>query len=90
MKKPVILGIVFVVIILTVIIYSSMNLSKFKVEVCMQYNGSTNCRVASGANRDDTLRTAVTNACGGIAQGMTESMQCQNTQPVSVRWIKEE
>ena len=89
MKKPVVVAILFVVVVLTVIVYSTLNLAKFKVEVCMQYNGATSCRTASGATRDETLRTAVTNACALIASGMTESGQCERSQPVSVRWLRE-
>jgi hypothetical protein len=81
---------IFIVIILTVIVYSTLNLAKYKVEVCMEYNGATNCRAASGSTRQDTLRTAVTNACATIASGVTESQQCEHSEPVNVRWIKSE
>ena len=90
MKKPVLAGIIFVVIILAVIVYSTMSLAKYKVEVCMQYNGATSCRAASGSTRQDTLRAAVENACATIASGVTETMQCQRSEPVNVRWIKGE
>ncbi len=88
MKKPVLFAILFVLAILGVIIYSTMNLAKYKVEVCMQYNGATNCRAASGSTREDTLRAAVQNACATIASGVTQSMQCERSEPVNVRWIK--
>ncbi len=90
MRKPVIAGILFVVVVLTVIIYSTLSLAKFKVEVCMQYNGATSCRTASGATREDTMRTAVNNACATIASGVTETGQCERSQPVSVHWIREQ
>ena len=90
MRKPVLLGIVFLVIILTIVVYSTLNLAKFKAEVCMQYRGSTSCRTASGSTREDTLRTAVTNACATIASGVTETQQCERSQPVSMRWIREQ
>jgi hypothetical protein len=90
LKKPVLAGIIFVVIILAVIVYSTMSLAKYKVEVCMQYNGATSCRAASGSTRQDTLRAAVENACATIASGVTETMQCQRSEPVNVRWIKGE
>ncbi len=88
MKKPVLFAILFVLAILGVIVYSTMNLAKYKVEVCMQYNGATNCRAASGSTREDTLRAAVQNACATIASGVTQSMQCERSEPVNVRWIK--
>jgi hypothetical protein len=88
LKKPVLAGILFVLAILAVVIYSTLNLAKYKVEVCMQYHGATNCRAASGSTREDTLRAAVTNACATIASGVTESMQCERSEPVNIRWIK--
>ena len=35
MRKPVLFGVIFVVIVLAVIVYSTLNLAKFQVEVCM-------------------------------------------------------
>ena len=46
MKKPVWVGILFVIVVLAVLVYSSMNLAGFRVEACMSYQGQTNCRTA--------------------------------------------
>lgn len=88
MKKPVILGIVFVVVILGVIIYSSMNLAGHRVEVCITFNGRSNCRTASGSSEDFARRTATTNACAEIASGVTESIACEQTEPTKVTLLK--
>jgi len=45
MKKPVLFGILFVLIVLGVIVYSSFNLAKYRVEVCVTFNGRTNCKL---------------------------------------------
>jgi hypothetical protein len=86
MKKPVLLGVLFLAIVLGVIVYSSMNMSGFRVEVCMEYKGRTSCRTASGAQEDFALRTAISNACGEIASGVTDTIGCQSTPPKSVVW----
>jgi hypothetical protein len=88
MKKPVWIGIAFVVIFLAAIAYSTMNLSQNKVEVCMTFNGRSLCRVASATTRDFAERTAITNVCGEIASGVTESMACNQAQPTSVKVLK--
>jgi hypothetical protein len=88
MKKPVILAIAFVVIFLGVIIYSSMNLSGYRVEVCMNFNGRANCRTASGSTEEFARRTATTNACAEIASGVTESIACEQTVPAKVTRLK--
>jgi hypothetical protein len=88
MKKPVIVGIVFVVVVLAVIVYSTMNLASHRVEVCMEYKGQTNCRTASGSTREFALRTATTNACAAIASGVTDSVACDQSPPAKVTWLK--
>lgn len=88
MKKPVLLGIIFVVIFLAVIIYSSMNLSTYRVEVCMNFGGRSNCRTASGSTEEFARRTATTNACAEIASGVTDSIACEQTPPAKVTQLK--
>jgi hypothetical protein len=88
MKKPVWVGIAFALVVLGYIVYSSMNLAGHKVEVCMTFNGRTNCRTASGASEEFARRTATTNACADIASGVTDSIACENTPPNSVKVIK--
>lgn len=88
MSKPVIAGIIFVVIVLAVLLYSSLNLAKFRVEVCMTFNGRTDCRTASADTEEHALRTATANACGLIASGVTDSLACEHSQPDSVHWLK--
>jgi hypothetical protein len=88
MKKPVLVGIVFALVVLGYIVYSSMNLAGHKVEVCITFNGRTNCRTAAGASEEFARRTATTNACADIASGVTDSIACENTPPNSVKVIK--
>lgn len=86
MKKPVLLGIVFVVVVIGVLIYSSLNLAQQRVEVCMQFGGRTACRTAAGSTKDFALRTATSNACAQIASGVTDSTACERSEPVKVTW----
>jgi len=87
-KKPVVAGILFALLVLGAIVYSSMNLSKYRVEVCMTFNGRTACRTASGKDQEETLQTAVTNACADIASGVTDSIACERTAPSKETWVK--
>lgn len=87
MKKPVVLGLIFVAIVLGVIIYSSMNLSSYKVEVCMDFQGKESCRTASGTSEEFALRSAIGNACAMIASGVTETISCQGSTPKSIKWL---
>jgi hypothetical protein len=84
MKKPVLVGIAIVAVILFVIIYSSFNLAKYRVEVCITFHGAMSCKTAAGSTEEFARRTATTNACAMIASGVTDSIACENTPPTSV------
>ena len=88
MKKPVLVGILIVLVILGVIVYSSMNLASHRYEACMTFNGKTNCRIASGSTEAFATRTAITNACAGIASGVTDSIACEQSQPTRLTKLK--
>jgi hypothetical protein len=88
MKKPVLIGVIFVVVILGVLVYSTMNLAKHRVEVCIAFHGNDACRTASGTTEDFARHTAITNACSQISSGVTDSIACENTQPTKVTVLK--
>ncbi|MGA2590373.1 MAG: hypothetical protein ABSH32_10690 [Bryobacteraceae bacterium] len=86
MKKSVLLGILFLVAFLGIVVYSTMGAGRIRCEVCITYQGRNACRTASARTRDLALRTATENACALISSGITDSNQCHNTPPDSVRW----
>jgi hypothetical protein len=88
MKKPVLAGIIFVLIVLGVIVYSSFNLAKYRLEVCVEFNGKTNCKTASAVSLEFAQQTATANACGEIAFGVTETVACEHTVPAKVTRLK--
>ncbi len=87
MNKTVIIGVVFVLGIVAFLVYSSMHIAKYRVEVCVAYHGQTECRTASADTREHALRSAQNNACGLIVSGVTETMQCEHVEPTSVKWL---
>ena len=90
MKKPVVfIALALGLGLLGAIIYSSMSSSGWRCEVCVSYQGANACRIASAASREGALRAATENACAQITSGMTNSMQCTNSAPVSVKWFSE-
>jgi hypothetical protein len=74
--------------VLGVLVYSTMNLAKHRVEVCITFQGHASCRTASGTTEDFARRTAITNACAQISSGVTDSIACENTQPDIVKVLK--
>jgi len=88
MKKPVLVGMIIFFALIGVIVYSTMNLAQHRVQVCMVYKGQTNCRTASGTSVEFATRTAIQNACAGIASGVTESMACEQSPPAKLETLK--
>lgn len=88
MKKSVWLGILFVLIVAGFVVYSTMSVgqNRIRCEVCITFRGTQACRTAAASTREEALRTATENACAQVSSGVTDSNQCHNTPPDSVRW----
>jgi hypothetical protein len=90
MKKSLLLAIVFTLVVIGAIFYTtfSAGASRYRCEVCMEFQGRRACRTASASTEMQARRTAQDNACAEISSGVTDSMQCGTyTQPVSVKWL---
>jgi len=85
MKKNALLVIVGIVGFVALLTYLSLGQKQFRVEACVEFQGRTNCRIASGPTEEQAVRTATDNACATIASGMTDSMSCSHKPPVSVK-----
>lgn len=88
MKKPVLVGIGIVAVIIGIMVYSMMNLSSNRVEVCVTFKGVVSCKIARGATQEDAIRTATSNACGEIAGGVTDTMACLRAEPSKLTVLK--
>lgn len=88
MNKTVVIGVAFVVAVLGFLIYSSMHIAKYRVEVCVAFSGRSECRTASADSQDHALRSAQSNACALLVSGVTETMQCEHANPTSVKWLE--
>ncbi len=86
-KTLVLLGVVGFFLFLGVTTYMMVGGRKNRVEVCMEFRGRTECKIASGSTKDAAVRTAGDAACSLIASGMTDTMQCSHSAPKSVRWL---
>jgi hypothetical protein len=77
---PLLLGAGF----LLYLVYSSLSLASVTCEVCVEFNGRTDCRTAAGTTLDEATQTAVSNACALISNGRDESIACTSSEPVTV------
>jgi hypothetical protein len=88
MSKTVTIGVLFVAAVLGYLFYSSMHIATSRVEVCVEFGGHSSCRISSADTKEHALRTAQSNACALIASGVTDTMQCEHSNPVSVKWLE--
>lgn len=86
MSKTTLVSILFLLAVLGALVYSTLDLQGYSCEVCITFNGRTNCAKASGTSREEAQRTATDTACAPITGGMSETIACSNTPPDSVNW----
>ena len=82
MKRGTLIGLIVAAIFASFLLWSTLSAQKLDCEACVEFAGKQNCAKASGNSEVEALRTAVSTACGPLAQGMNESIACQNRPPV--------
>ena len=84
-KTGILIGILFAIGFLAFMTWNMLSLRRNRVEVCIEWNGRTECKVAAGATEQEAIRTATENACALISGGMTDSMNCSHATPNSIK-----
>jgi type II secretory pathway component PulM len=81
----ILIGLALFLAFVTVLTWQMLGNRKHKVEVCMTYQGASNCAVATATSKDEAVRTATSTACTLIAGGVTDTMACERTAPASIK-----
>jgi len=68
-----------------VLIYSSIQQTRERYEVCMTFKGATHCATAAGSSYDQAVRSAQDIDCELLANGRDENVACLAQAPSSVR-----
>jgi hypothetical protein len=84
MSKAAMMGGLFAVVMLAAVVYLSMGFNRYTCEVCIHFNGGTQCRSASGADQRTAVRTAQENACAFLVASKTDGFLCGQLQPTRV------
>ena len=61
--------------------WSTLSAQKVTCEVCVDYHGRQNCATASAASEEEAVISAQNTACGPVASGMNESIECGRIPP---------
>jgi len=81
-------GTVLTIVFLGVIGYLSVSMiltgSTHQCNVCITYNGIEVCQDVEGMDKNEMIQNGVSTACGGAANGRTESIECSSTPPTKV------
>jgi hypothetical protein len=90
MNKPGIFIGLFILVVVALISYSTMAGKRYRVEVCMAFQGRSACKTVTGKSESSALRGGITNACADIAQGVTETMGCEQSPPEKITWLQKQ
>jgi uncharacterized protein (UPF0333 family) len=74
-----------IAVIIALFFYMSTARATQQCNVCVDFNGRSNCATAAGSTAAEATRTAQETACGPVATGMNETIACGNKAPVSVQ-----
>ena len=63
------------------VVWRTFHLQGVRCEVCITYNGLSQCRTVEGEHEEDVHQAAVNNVCAYLANGVTDGMACMRTPP---------
>ena len=83
MKPKTVLTVAVILMFVAFLAYSTLSAQKVTCNVCVEFNGRSNCAPASAKDEIEATRTAQNTACGPVTSGMNETIACGNKPPVS-------
>lgn len=80
--------VVSVAALVTVLVVGSLGSVQVECELCVEYNGLNECRRGAGADEKEAIQAAKKSACAVMANGMAESVNCQNAPATNLQCTK--
>jgi len=77
-----------IVALLGVLVYSSLQQTRQRFEVCVSFHGASHCAIAAGSTREQAVRSAQEIDCEMLARGRDETMVCLDVSPASIQSVK--
>ena len=84
MNKKIVLVAIGFVLLLGLMTYLTMTSGQITCDVCIEFHGRTECRKATGKDKEEAQMSATSTACGLLSGGVTDVIACQNTPPKSI------
>jgi len=85
MKRSTLFTIAAVLAVVMLFFYMTTARASEECNVCVEFQGRSNCASALGSTVAEATETAHRTACGPLVRGMNESIACDNRAPVSVQ-----
>ena len=85
MKRSTLFTIAAVIAVVLLFFYMTTARASEECNVCVAFQGRSNCAAALGSTVAEATETAHRTACGPLVRGMNESIACDNRAPVSVQ-----
>ncbi len=64
--------------------FATLRASGVMCRACMAEAGRSSCRSARAATREEAEQAAVATACATLTQGVTSTLRCQRSVPLSL------
>ena len=77
-------GLALALAFVVVVVLAAMRELRTSCRVCLDYSGGRTCESARASDREHAVQQATTAACAKLARGVTESIDCASTPPLSV------
>ncbi len=85
-RAPRVVALVIILVVFSAaLFFGTRSVVQSECELCVTFNGMTTCRRGSGADAEEARRAAQKAACAVMANGMNESIACDNTPPANVQ-----
>ena len=85
MKRSTLFTIAVVAAVVLLFFYMTTARASEECNVCVEFQGRSNCAAALGSTVAEATETAHRTACGPLVRGMNESIACDNRAPVNVQ-----
>jgi len=72
-----------------ILTYSSLQATRDRYEVCVEFNGNSHCASASGTNYREAVRSAQEIDCELLTNGRDQNMVCLDQQPTSIKHVRQ-
>lgn len=85
MKRSTLLTVAAVIAVGLLFFYMTTARANQECNVCVEFQGGSNCATALGSTVGEATETAHKTACGPLVRGMNETIACDNRAPLSVQ-----